>query len=184
MKKAFLFLANGFEEVEAITPIDYLRRVGIELVTVGIEDKTIISDRKIPVICDILLDDALKMADDCFMAILPGGMKNSQTLGKTEGVRKIVEKTLENGGIVGAICAAPVLALGKWGLLKNKNYTCYPGMGENLSTKPQQNARVIRDGNIITACSAGAAEEFAFALIDATLGNTALDKLKAQAVSR
>ncbi len=184
MKKAFIFLSNGFEDVEAVTPIDYLRRVGIDLVTVGVPGKTITSSKKMPVICDIVLDDALKMADDCFMAILPGGMQNSQTLGNTEGVRNIVEKTLENGGLVGAICAAPVLVLGKWGLLKNKKYTCYPGMGGNLSTKPQITERVVRDGNIITSAGAGAAEEFAFALVEASSGKTALNKLKEEVVAR
>ncbi len=184
MKKAFIFLSNGFEDVEAVTPIDYLRRVGIDLVTVGVPGKTITSSKKMPVICDIVLDDALKMADDCFMAILPGGMQNSQTLGITEGVRHIVEKTLENGGLVGAICAAPVLVLGKWGLLKNKKYTCYPGMGDNLSTKPQRAERVVRDGNIITSAGAGSAEEFAFALVEPSSGKTALNKLKEEVVAR
>ncbi len=184
MKKAFLFLADGFEEVEAVTPIDYLRRAGIDLVTVGVQSKTVVSDRKISILCDIVLDDALDMADDSFMAILPGGMQNSQTLSATEGVKKIVETTLQNGGIVAAICAAPALAFGSWGILDGKKFTCYPGMGQDLKTKPQKDCRVIRDGNIITACSAGAAEEFAFALVEASCGKTALNKLKEQVVAR
>ncbi len=184
MEKAFVFLSNGFEDVEAITPIDYLRRVGIDLVTVGVEGKTTTSAKNVPMICDILLEDALKMADDCFIAILPGGMQNSQTLGKTEAVRAIVEKVLANGGLVGAICAAPVLVLGKWGLVKDKKYTCYPGMGENLSTKPQRDERVVRDGNIITSAGAGSAEEFAFALVQASCGEEVLNKLKKEVVAR
>ncbi len=184
MKKAFVFLSNGFEEVEAVTAIDYLRRVGIELLTVGVNSKTVVSDRKLSIICDIVLNDALKIADDCFMAVLPGGLQNSQTLGTSEAVKEIVEKTLENGGLVGAICAAPALTLGKWGLTENKKFTCYPGMGQDLSTKPQKDTRVVRDGNIITACAAGAAEEFAFALVEASSGKTALNKLKEQVVAR
>ncbi len=184
MKKAFLFLANGFEEIEAITPLDYLRRVGIEIITVGVEGKTIYSARNIPVVCDILLDEAELSVNDCFLTVLPGGLKNSETLSDNNIVREIVEKTLENGGFVAAICAAPALALGRWGLLDGKKFTCYPGMGQNLKTKPQKDCRVITDGNIITASGAGVAEEFAFALVEAICGKDEMNKLKEQVVAR
>ncbi len=83
MKKAFLFLANGFEEVEAVTPIDYLRRAGIDLVTVGVTGKTVISSRKLPITCDIILDEAMEMLDKSFMAVLPGGCKTAKVLQPT-----------------------------------------------------------------------------------------------------
>ncbi|UTC67403.1 MULTISPECIES: DJ-1 family glyoxalase III [unclassified Treponema] len=184
MKKAFLFLANGFEEVEALTPIDYLRRAGIDLVTVGVEGKTILSGRKVPVTCDIVLEEALAMEEDLIAVVLPGGLPNGSILAGTEAVKEFAKKTLANGGIVAAICASPALALGPWGLLEGKKYTCYPGMGQDLNTKPQEGERVIRDGNIITACAAGAAEEFSFAIVEAICGKTALNKLKTEVVAR
>lgn len=184
MKKAFLFLANGFEEVEAITPIDYLRRAGIDLVTVGVTGKTVISARKVPITCDMVIDEVANLAEDSIMAILPGGLANSKALANSLEVKEFVAKTLSVGGIVGAICAAPAIALGSWGLVDGKNFTCYPGMGEDLATKPNQKERVIKDGNIITACSATAAEEFSFALVEAVCGKTALNKLKKEVVAK
>ncbi|AGT43021.1 DJ-1 family glyoxalase III [Treponema pedis] len=184
MKKAFLFLANGFEEVEAVTPIDYLRRAGIDLVTVGVTGKTVISSRKLPITCDIILDEAMEMLDKSFMAVLPGGLQNSQSLAADDKVREFVTRTLESGGVIGALCASPALVLGSWDLLNGKKFTCYPGMGGELKTKPLANERVVKDGNIITACSAGAAEEFSFALVEAVCGKTALNKLKSEVVAR
>ncbi len=184
MKKAFLFLANGFEEVEAVTPIDYLRRAGVELITVGVTGKTVTSAHKLTVTCDIVLDEAAAMVADSFVAVLPGGLPNSRTLAANEKVKEFAVKTLEAGGIVGAICAAPALALGAWKLLDGKKFTCYPGMGENLTPPPLAGERVVKDGNIITACSAGAAEEFSFALVEAVCGKTALNKLKSEVVAR
>ena len=184
MKKAFLFLANGFEDVEALTPIDYLRRAGIDLITVGVGGKTIVSSHKVPITCDIVLEEALQTDGDLIAVILPGGLPNSSTLAGSGAVREFAKKTLAGGGIVAAICAAPAIALGSWGLLEGKKYTCYPGMGQDLSTKPKAGERVIRDGNIITACAAGAAEEFAFAIVEAICGKTALNKLKTEVVAR
>ena len=184
MKKGFLFLANGFEEVEAVTPIDYLRRAGIDLITVGVTGKTVTSSRNLTLTCDMVLEEAEALAGNSFLAVLPGGLPNSRTLAESQAVKKFVMQTLEAGGIVGAICAAPALALGSWSILDGKKFTCYPGMGNNLKTKPQANKRVVKDGNIITACSAGAAEEFSFALVEAICGKSALNKLKNEVVAR
>lgn len=184
MKKAFLFLANGFEEVEAVTPIDYLRRAGIELITVGVTGKTVTSARNLTITCDMILEEAAALVDESFLVVLPGGLQNSRTLAESQTVKDFVIKTLSANGIAGAICAAPALALGSWNILDGKKFTCYPGMGGNLKTKPQENERVVKDGNIITACSAGAAEEFSFALIEAVCGKSALNKLKSEVVAR
>lgn len=184
MKKAFLFLANGFEEVEAVTPIDYLRRAGIDLITVGVTGKTVTSARNLICMCDMILEEAAAHIDESFLVVLPGGLPNSRTLAESQIVKNFVIKTLETGGIVGAICAAPALALGAWNILDGKKFTCYPGMGASLKTQPQTRERVVKDGNIITACSAGAAEEFSFALVEALCGKTALNKLKSEVVAR
>ena len=184
MKKAFLFLANGFEEVEALTPVDYLRRAGIDAVTVGVQGKTIVSAHKVPIICDMVLEEACPLTDQAFMAVRPGGMPNAQTLAANTAVRDFVLAVSKNGGIVGAICASAALALGEWGLLDGKRFTCYPGFDKDLAVKAEAEARVVKDGNVITACGPGAAEEFAFALIETVSGKTALNTVKKEVLAR
>ena len=195
MKKIFLFIADGFEEVEAVTPLDYLRRCGADLTLVGVGAKVIRSSRGLTVTCDLTLDDLLgdgadakknaeRLAAETALAILPGGLPNSRTLSNNAGLRYFITETEKQGGVIAAICAAPALALGGWGLLDGKQFTCYPGMGEDLPTKPVKGVRVVRDGRFITACGAGAAEEFAFALVDALYGEKKLDELKSSIVAR
>jgi len=195
MQKIFLFIADGFEEVEAITPFDYLRRCGADLTLVGVDAKIIRSSRGLSVTCDITLSELIgegsnakknteKLTADTALAILPGGLPNSRTLSENTYLCSFITETVKHGGLIAAICAAPALALGGWGLLDGKQFTCYPGMGEDLPTKPIRGARVIRDGQFITACGAGAAEEFAFALIDVLYGEKKLAELKNSIVAR
>lgn len=195
MKRVFLFIADGFEEVEAVTPIDYLRRCGAELSVVGVDTKVIRSARGLSVTCDATLSDLLgdgdeieknaaKLAVDTGLVILPGGIPNSRTLGEHTALRCFSTEVVKHGGFVAAICAAPALALGSWGMLTGKRFTCYPGMGKDLPTPPVEGARVVRDGVYITACGAGAAEEFTFALIDAVYGAAKLAELKSSIVAR
>lgn len=195
MQKIFLFIADGFEEVEAITPFDYLRRCGADLTLVGVGSKMIRSSRGLAVTCDLTLSELIgdgpeakknagRLAADTALAILPGGIPNSRTLSGNVELHYFIAETVNKGGLVAAICAAPALALGDWGLLDGKQFTCYPGMGEDLPTQPIKGARVIRDGQFITACGAGAAEEFAFALVDALYGKRKLVELKNSIVAR
>ena len=195
MKKIFLFIADGFEEVEAITPLDYLRRCGADLTLVGVGATVIRSSRGLTVTCDLTLKDLLgggadaeknaeRLAAETSLAILPGGLPNSRTLGENAELRYFITETAKHGGLIAAICAAPALALGSWGLLDGKQFTCYPGMGKDLSTQPVKGARVLKDGTFITACGAGAAEEFAFALVDALYGEKKLSELKSSIVAR
>lgn len=195
MKKILLFIADGFEEVEAITPLDYLRRCGAELCVVGVDAKVIRSARNLAVTCDTTLSElfgnggnahaaAARLAADTAMVILPGGIPNSRTLSEHSALASFIGEIAKHGGFIAAICAAPALALGKWGMLDGKRFTCYPGMGEDLPTLPVKGTRVVRDGAFITACGAGAAEEFTFALVDALYGTAKLDELKASIVAR
>ncbi|UTC43519.1 DJ-1/PfpI family protein [Treponema sp. OMZ 857] len=195
MQRVFLFIADGFEEVEAITPLDYLRRCGADLTLVGVGAKIIRSSRGLAVTCDLALSELIgegadakknaeRLAADTVLAILPGGLPNSRTLSESTDLCFFITETAKHGGFVAAICAAPALALGEWGLLDGKRFTCYPGMGEDLPTQPVKGARVIRDGQFITACGAGAAEEFAFALADALYGEKKLAELKSSIVAR
>ncbi|PIE98148.1 MAG: DJ-1 family protein [Treponema sp.] len=182
MKEVFVFLATGFEEVEAITPIDYLRRAGFDVVIVGVTGKTVSSSRGVTVLCDTTVQEL--EAESPLMAVLPGGLPNAEILADSDAVRDIVLEVNKTGGIVGAICATPALALSKWGLLEGREFTCYPKMDADLPKKASADKRVVRDGNIITACAAGAAEEFAFALIEAVAGKTGLKKVKDAVLAR
>ena len=195
MGKIFLFIADGFEEVEAVTPLDYLRRCGADLTLVGVDAKIIRSSRGLVVTCDLTLSEligagvdakknATQLAADTALVILPGGLPNSRTLSENVELRYFISETAKQGGLVAAICAAPAIALCGWGLLDGKQFTCYPGMGQDLPTKPIKGARAIRDGQFITACGAGAAEEFAFVLVHALYGEKKLNELKNLIVAR
>ena len=195
MKKIFLFIADGFEEVEAVTPLDYLRRCGADLTLVGVGAKVIRSSRGLTVTCDITLSELIgegaeakknaeRLAADTALAILPGGLPNSRTLSENTELCFFIVETAKHGGLVAAICAAPALALGRWGLLEGKQFTCYPGMGTDLPTQPVKDARVVQDGSIITACSAGAAEEFAFKLVELLCGGERVAELRAAVCAR
>ena len=196
MKKVFLFIADGFEEVEAVTPLDYLRRSGADLTLVGVGGKTIRSSRGLTVACDAVFEELIggdaaahahtiaALAADTAMVILPGGLPNSRALGENTELETFVKAVVERGGFAAAICAAPALALGKWGLLNEKRFTCYPGMGEDLGTLPVKDSRTVHDGQFITACGAGAAEEFSFALVEALYGEQKAVELKQAIVAR
>lgn len=203
MKKTYMFIADEFEEVEAITPVDYLRRCGVEIVVVGVGDKTVRSARSVTLLCDCTLENMLpetasgkrlpdemitqalaQKAAETALVILPGGIGNSRTLGSNRYVKQFVELTLQNGGFIAALCAAPALTFGAWGLLNGKRFTCYPGMGTDLPTQPVKDARVVQDGSIITACSAGAAEEFAFKLVELLCGGERVAELRAAVCAR
>lgn len=198
MQKIFLCIADGFEEVEAVTPLDYLRRCGADLTLVGVGKKMIRSSRGLCITCDCTLEELLngqiagvektaaldRLAAETALVILPGGLPNSRALSENLDLRQFVTAVAQCGGLVAAICAAPALVLGGWKLLNGKKFTCYPGMGTDLPTPPVTGARVVRDGTFITACGAGAAEEFSFALVEALYGAEKLTELKASIVAR
>jgi len=176
MSIAAVFLADGFEEVEALTPVDYLRRAGTKVITVGVVgtpfNKTLIvnGSHNIPVIADITLDDYLKEFSgnlpDCVFC--PGGLKGSENLMNTQKLLTHLEKCNEAGKIVSAICAAPSLVLGKTNVVVNKKWTCYPEMEteSNLDYIPNHiKESVVTDGNLVTSRGAGTAEQFAMELV-------------------
>ena len=172
----YVFLADGFEECEALAPADILRRGGIDLKTVGVTGKTVTGAHGIPVICDITADEAVK--EDLSAVILPGGMPGTLNLKKSRAVQEFIDFAAEKGLIIGAICAAPSI-LGAKGLLKNKKATCFTGFEKELTGASVTDTPVVRDGNIITAYGAGAAFEFGFCLAEALLGKSATEQLAA-----
>ncbi len=158
----YLLLADGFEEIEALTPLDVLRRAGLSVRTLAIKEGPVVGAHGIPVIADLLAHDA---ADPCELLILPGGMPGTKNLDAAPVTDRLIEKTLAGGGRVAAICAAPMI-LGKRGLLRGRAAVCFPGFEEYLEgAKLQTGARVVTDGPITTAVGMGAAGEFSTALL-------------------
>lgn len=158
----YVFLADGFEEIEALAPVDFLLRMGVEVKTVGVSGKLCRGTHGISVEADILLDEAV--LDSALRGIvLPGGMPGAQNLNESEGVQKAIDYCAENGKIIAAICAAPFI-LGEKGLLKGKNATCFPGFEKQLAGARLLSDGVVTDGNTVTARGAGVAWEFGAAI--------------------
>lgn len=158
----YVFLADGFEETEAIAPIDILKRFGKEVVTVGIGGGKITGAHAVTVIADITDSDVI-MTDKVEMIVLPGGMPGTLNLEKSPVVQAAIKFCTDNKKAIGAICAAPSI-IGKLGLLKGKKATCFPGFEQFLEGAMFTGDLVNIDDNIVTAKGAGAAVEFGLAL--------------------
>ncbi|MGB4457393.1 MAG: DJ-1 family glyoxalase III [Defluviitoga tunisiensis] len=175
--KTLVFLADGFEEVEALTVVDYLRRAGIEVDTVSITNDnkvkgshkiTVIADKKIEELNDVSLYDAV---------IIPGGMPGSERLRDNHFVIDIVKKMNEAGKLVAAICAGPIV-LAKAGVIKGKQVTSYPGFENELKDGIYVEKPVVRDKNIITSRGPALAVDFAIEIIKYLAGEEKAQKLK------
>lgn len=160
----YVFLADGFEEIEALAAVDVLRRAELDVKTVGIGSKTVKGSHGIAVEADILDKEA--SSDDLQMIVLPGGMPGTLGLDKSPIVQSFVRYAVEHNLWIGAICAAPSV-LGHLGVIDGKKVTCYPGFESELGQAEYTAAHVERDGKIITARGPGAAVEFALELVRA-----------------
>ena len=175
-KTALVILAEGFEEVEAIAPIDFLRRAGVRVTIAGVMDLQIKSSRNISVRADVLLKDIQDLPD---AVILPGGLPGATNLAKSEEVAKLVKKMNAAGKLVAAICAAPALVLAPLGILDGKKATCYPGCEADFSSKTiHSKESVVEDGNIITSQGPGTAFAFAFAIAVRLVGKDMADNVR------
>ncbi len=154
----YLFLADGFEEVEALATLDFLRRADIEVLTVGISDSKIKGSHSITVECDIT-EDKVVLDNSLEAIILPGGMPGTINLENSETVQKAVKYCLENDIYIASICAAPSI-LGHIGALKGKEAICYPGFEKELEGATISEKGVVTDGKIITGKAMGYAIEF------------------------
>ena len=157
-----VLLADGFEEIEALTPVDMLRRAGLDVKTVGITSKVAVGSHGIPVICDILPDEADLSAVDA--VIFPGGLPGSTNLDASPFTDKVIEAVEKRCGRLAAICAAP-LVLGHRGLLAGKRATCYPGFEKELHGAEATGEDVVTDGRITTSRGMGTALAFAEELV-------------------
>ena len=177
----FLFLADGFEEIEALTPVDLLRRAGVEVVTVGVSGKTVTGSHGIAVSADVGAEEALAMLAAGTipeMIVLPGGMPGAATLDASPLVDTFIDAAEKANAYIAAICAAPMI-LGKRGLLRGRQATCFPGFEEYLEGAAYMDVHTVTDGRYITGRAMGAATEFALALIKVLKGEGAADALRA-----
>ena len=178
----YMFLANGFEEVEALCPLDLLRRAGLSVTTVGIGGDAVVGAHGITVNADI--PDTLYRDSSPDMIILPGGMPGTLHLDASRTVESALRAAHARDAYIAAICAAPMI-LGKRGYLSGKHAVCYPGFEEHLTGAilPTDASRVITDGKIITAKGMGAALEFGLALVEALKGEEAAAALRTAVIA-
>lgn len=158
----YVFLADGFEEIEALAPIDILRRCGKEVTTVSVTDEIIVEGAHgIPVVAETIFDEVdLSEAE---ALIVPGGMPGAAALASHIGVQHALVAQAAKGGLCCAICAGP-MGMGQLGLLKGRRATCYPGFEDQLEGATYTAALVEEDGSFITAKGPAAACEFGFAI--------------------
>ena len=176
MKTIFVFLADGFEEIEALTPVDVLRRAGLSVRTVSVMDGQVVTGAHgVPVQADLLFDEV--NPEDAEMLLLPGGMPGATNLDAHQGLGGLIVKFAEAGKPLAAICAAP-LVFGNRGLLAGKKATCYPGFEGYLKGAEYTAAPVETDDNIITGKGPGAAMDFAFAIVEKYCGIDKVNELK------
>lgn len=168
MKKVSVMLADGFEEVEALTAVDLLRRAKIYVDTVSItDDFTVHGAHGINVQTEDLFDEVDFSETD--MIVLPGGMPGTTNLKEHEGLKKVLLRFAEEGKYIGAICAAPTV-LDEIGILQGKRATCYPGVESQIKDAILTRTPVMRDGNIITGQGVGTAIDFALKLVEVLAG--------------
>lgn len=176
MKDIYVFLAEGFEEIEALTPVDVLRRAGLSVKTVSIMDKqVVVGAHGIPVLADMMFADV--DSEDAEMILLPGGLPGATNLDAHEGLAKMILDFAKAKKSLAAICAAP-LVFGNRGLLQGKKATCYPGFETYLQGAEYTAALVEKDENFITGKGPGAAMEFAFAIVEKYCGIDKVNELK------
>lgn len=174
----YVFLADGFEEIEALCPIDIMRRAGIDVVTVSVPGGEYTTGSHNITIKTDLSFEQFKIDEIPEMLVLPGGMPGAKNLSEDKRLASLLCQTVASGGKVAAICAAPFI-LGELGILNGKHATCYPGYESSLKGAIISAKNVVRDGNIITAIGMGASIEFGLALVCALHGRDASDKIAA-----
>lgn len=172
--KARMLFATGYEEVEALTVVDILRRAGIDCVMVAADDEeSVTGAHGISVHMDERLSD---VKDQCDLVILPGGIPGVPNLKANPKVEALVRSQNDRDAYVAAICAGPT-ALGAFGVLENRKATCYPGCEGQLMAKEHSTDMVVVDGNVITSRGIGTAIEFGLRLVEVLIDKAAADEL-------
>jgi protein deglycase len=181
MKKVVLFLAEGFEEVEAITPADFLRRSGVDLILAGVTGKSVTGAHGIKIECDI---EVSQLTGEIDGVVIPGGMPGAANIASDEKTMNIIAAALDSGAMVGAICAAPAVVLGAKGLIEERKFTCYPSFETSFSGSVFSEERVVINGNLITSRGPGTAAEFSEALIEYLCGKDQRDQIHKETIQK
>ena len=172
----YTFLADGFEEIEALCPVDIMRRAGLSVTTVGIGKRDITGSHGITVTADIA-DNELQFAD-IDLIFLPGGMPGTKNLDASDTVHTAIDLAIEQNAYIAAICAAPMI-LGKRRLLQGKSAVCYPSFEEYLiGADVPDDKKIVNDGKIITAKGMGVAYELGLEIVSLLCGGETADKLR------
>ncbi|MEG1427523.1 MAG: DJ-1/PfpI family protein [Oscillospiraceae bacterium] len=170
----YVFLAEGFEEIEALATVDILRRAELSVKTVGVTGKTVTGSHGIPVEADMILQELT--TDDMELIVLPGGMPGTLNLEKNPIVQAAITYCARNNKYICAICAAPSI-LGHMGLLQGKKAVCFPGFENELLGATLAGGAVCRDGNYITGKGAGVTVDFALKIVEIFVSKEKADKL-------
>ena len=178
MGKVYVFLADGFETVEALAPVDVMRRAGLDVVTVSIMGrKDVLSAQNVTVVADEVYENVSFADADAL--VLPGGGVGTDNLSAHEPLRELLVDACSRGLLVAAICAAPMV-FGRIGILVGKRATCYPGCEGDLFNAQYTAKAVEQDGNILTACGPGASFDFGFAIVEKFCGADVVGTLRSQ----
>ena len=177
-----VFLAQGFEEIEALAPVDLMRRAGLTVITVAVGEGSVVTGAHgMSVATDAHIND-IEDCEEAELLMLPGGMPGTSNLNASAAVHRLIDSALYGGKRVAAICAAPMI-LGKMGLLNGKKAVCYPGFEEYLKGAEISDQKVVSDGKIITAKGVGAAVEFGLLLVEAIKDKATAKKLRRSTIS-
>lgn len=178
MAKVYEFLANGFEEIEGLAPVDILRRGGVDIKTVSITGSELVeTSHGITVKADLKFED-INDFSDADMLLLPGGMPGSTHLNEHEGVRQVLAQQHEAGKRIGAICAAPMVLAGA-GILDDKKATCYPGFEQYFNTSTEYTGNLFQeDGNVITGKGPAATLPYAYQILSYFAGEEATEEVR------
>jgi 4-methyl-5(b-hydroxyethyl)-thiazole monophosphate biosynthesis len=182
--KAVVLVAPGFEEVETVTPIDFLRRAAIEVdvLSVGVDGLgPIQGSRGIKLYSDSSIE-AYSQVPDC--VVIPGGLQGAKNLSQSKLVGMLIEKVLQDKGLVASICASPALVLAPLGVLKNHRFTCAPGFETKVQEGAWEETRVVVSGNLITSRGAGTAGEFSLRIIEYLMGSEIAQEVQNSTLSR
>lgn len=175
-KKALVILADGVEEIEAVSCIDILRRAGINVTTAGLNDIKVTGSRKIILLADKKLSELTEEFDAC---VLPGGSTGAENLSHSEKVKSIIKQMHQKGKLIAAICASPAVVLAALGILDNKSATCFPGMQEYFNKNTTyKNSPVVIDGNVITSQGPGTSLLFALTIAEKLCGKEISDEVR------